>query len=144
MGNLIQKVAGLFASFDREQRVLMLGLDAAGKTTVLYKLKLGENITTIPTIGFNVETLHYKNLDMTIWDVGGQHKAHTQHSNTGAVHNTSNFRRPPCFPSYTHAHTASANERANRFESNGSESDRYPGCDGLAEGWEFAAHAGGN
>ena len=34
-----------------------MGLDAAGKTTILYKLKLGEIVTTIPTIGFNVETV---------------------------------------------------------------------------------------
>ena len=39
----------------RDVRILMVGLDAAGKTTILYKLKLGENINTIPTIGFNVE-----------------------------------------------------------------------------------------
>ena len=32
-------------------RILMVGLDAAGKTTILYKLKLGEIVTTIPTIG---------------------------------------------------------------------------------------------
>jgi GTPase SAR1 family protein len=37
-----------------------VGLDAAGKTTILYKLKLGEVVTTIPTIGFNVETVEYK------------------------------------------------------------------------------------
>ena len=36
--------------------------DAAGKTTILYKMKLGEIVTTIPTIGFNVETVEYKNL----------------------------------------------------------------------------------
>jgi ADP-ribosylation factor protein 1 len=35
----------------REMRILMVGLDAAGKTTILYKLKLGEIVTTIPTIG---------------------------------------------------------------------------------------------
>merc|ERR1711964_704678 len=52
----------------------MVGLDAAGKTTVLYKLKLGEVVTTIPTIGFNVETVEYKNIRFTVWDVGGQHK----------------------------------------------------------------------
>lgn len=34
-----------------EMRILMVGLDAAGKTTILYKLKLGEVVTTIPTIG---------------------------------------------------------------------------------------------
>ena len=55
-------------------RISMLGLDNAGKTTVLYKLKLGEVVTTIPTIGFNVETVEYKNISFTVWDVGGQDK----------------------------------------------------------------------
>merc|ERR1712217_484033 len=58
----------------QEMRILMLGLDAAGKTTILYKLKLGEVITTIPTIGFNVEAVEYKNISFTVWDVGGQDK----------------------------------------------------------------------
>ena len=71
-------------------RILMVGLDAAGKTTILYKLKLGEivsnavpppplflplsitlptfvQVTTIPTIGFNVETVEYKNINFTVW-----------------------------------------------------------------------------
>ncbi|XP_043107702.1 ADP-ribosylation factor 4-like [Puntigrus tetrazona] len=59
--------------FEKKQmRLLMVGLDAAGKTTVLYKLKLGEVVTTIPTIGFNVETVEYRNISFTVWDVGGQ------------------------------------------------------------------------
>lgn len=58
----------------KEMRILMVGLDAAGKTTILYKLKLGEVVTTIPTIGFNVETVEYKNISFTVWDVGGQNK----------------------------------------------------------------------
>jgi ADP-ribosylation factor family len=58
----------------KESRILMVGLDAAGKTTILYKLKLGEVVTTIPTIGFNVETVEYKNISFTVWDVGGQDK----------------------------------------------------------------------
>jgi len=52
----------------------MVGLDAAGKTTILYKLKLGEVVTTIPTIGFNVETVEYKNINFTAWDVGSRSK----------------------------------------------------------------------
>ncbi|XP_074308796.1 ADP-ribosylation factor 2-like [Silene latifolia] len=56
----------------KELRILMLGLDAAGKTTILYKLKIGEVVTTIPTLGFNVETVEYKNVNFTVWDVGGQ------------------------------------------------------------------------
>mmetsp|Transcript_55141 Transcript_55141/g.172903 ORF Transcript_55141/g.172903 Transcript_55141/m.172903 type:complete len:520 (+) Transcript_55141:89-1648(+) len=54
-----------------ECRLLIVGLDAAGKTTILYKLKLGEVVTTIPTIGFNVETVEYKKTSLTMWDVGG-------------------------------------------------------------------------
>jgi len=59
-----------------EIQTLMLGLDAAGKTTILYKLKLGEVTVTIPTIGFNVETVKYTNrqkiVSFTTWDVGGR------------------------------------------------------------------------
>lgn len=56
----------------KEARILMVGLDAAGKTTILYKLKFGETVATLPTIGFNVETIEYKNIKFTVWDVGGQ------------------------------------------------------------------------
>lgn len=70
----------------------MLGLDAAGKTStfsalvthpnedadilvaILYKLKLNQDVTTIPTVGFNVETVTYKNVRFNVWDVGGQDK----------------------------------------------------------------------
>ncbi len=41
----------------KEMRILMVGLDAAGKTTILYKLKLGEIVTTIPTIGMHIRDL---------------------------------------------------------------------------------------
>ncbi|KFP36193.1 ADP-ribosylation factor 3, partial [Chlamydotis macqueenii] len=68
-GNLLKSLIG-----KKEMRILMVGLDAAGKTTILYKLKLGEIVTTIPTIGFNVETVEYKNISFTVWDVGGQDK----------------------------------------------------------------------
>lgn len=41
---------------------------------ILYKLKLGQSVTTIPTVGFNVETVTYKNVKFNVWDVGGQDK----------------------------------------------------------------------
>ena len=60
---------------DTPARILLLGLDNAGKTTCLYKLKLNETVSTIPTIGFNVETVQpVPGLTMTVWDVGGQEK----------------------------------------------------------------------
>ena len=74
MGLLMSKVWDRMISSKRDMRILMVGLDAAGKTTILYKLKLGEVVTTIPTVGFNVEEVQYKNINFTVWDVGGQDK----------------------------------------------------------------------
>ena len=71
MGILFSRVMEkLFGNI--QSRISMVGLDAAGKTTILYKLKLGENVCTIPTIGFNVEEIVFQNLNMTVWDIGGQ------------------------------------------------------------------------
>merc|ERR1711904_344620 len=74
MGLALSRVWATLSMSKKEQRILMVGLDAAGKTTVLYKLKLGGVVTTIPTIGFNVETVEYKNIRFTVWDIGGQDK----------------------------------------------------------------------
>ena len=51
-------------------RVCFLWLYAA----ILYRLKLGQSVPTIPTVGFNVETVTYKNVKFNVWDVGGQDK----------------------------------------------------------------------
>ena len=61
MGTFFSKILSKLIS-KKEVRILMLGLDAAGKTTTLYNLKLGKVISTIPTIGLNVETVEYKNM----------------------------------------------------------------------------------
>ena len=76
MGLWLSSLKKLYESFgDRHAKILMLGLDGAGKTTVLYKLKLQEVVSTIPTIGFNVETVQpVKHVSFTVWDVGGQDK----------------------------------------------------------------------
>jgi len=76
LANMGLTISSLFTRLfgKKQMRILMVGLDAAGKTTILYKLKLGEIVTTIPTIGFNVETVEYKNISFTVWDVGGQDK----------------------------------------------------------------------
>mmetsp|Transcript_50988 Transcript_50988/g.87358 ORF Transcript_50988/g.87358 Transcript_50988/m.87358 type:complete len:184 (+) Transcript_50988:77-628(+) len=71
---LMQSILGSLGFGNLEKRIILVGLDASGKTTILYKLKLGESMVTIPTIGFNVETVKYKNVEITMWDIGGQDK----------------------------------------------------------------------
>ncbi len=73
MGNIISNFFKRFFG-KQECRLLMVGLDAAGKTTILYHFKLDELVTTIPTIGFNVESVEHKNVNFTVWDIGGQDK----------------------------------------------------------------------
>lgn len=67
---------GLRGSKHPEAKVLLLGLDNAGKSTLLYKLKYDARVSTVATIGFNVEMLdarkNRKNIYLTMWDVGGQ------------------------------------------------------------------------
>ncbi|KAF6208022.1 hypothetical protein GE061_016471 [Apolygus lucorum] len=70
MGKLVTKMLGLM----KETRIVMLGLDAAGKTTILYRMKVKKTVSTLPTVGFNVENFSYKNVKFTVWDVGGQSK----------------------------------------------------------------------
>lgn len=67
MGSILQK------QFKKVPHVVLLGLDSAGKSTLLYKLYQGVNMDTSPTIGFNVVTLELnKKTAFTVWDVGGQ------------------------------------------------------------------------
>ncbi|KAG5511644.1 hypothetical protein JKF63_07241 [Porcisia hertigi] len=71
MGNVISGwLESLFSN--KKASIVMVGLDAAGKTTVLDKLKLGVSRETVPTIGFHVETVDYRNVTFHLWDVGGQ------------------------------------------------------------------------
>jgi len=77
MGLYLSKLYDLISSWDTgtPSRILLLGLDGAGKTTILYRVKLNETVSSIPTIGFNVETVTpCKGVTFTVWDVGGQQK----------------------------------------------------------------------
>ncbi|NXT88285.1 ARL11 protein, partial [Anhinga rufa] len=68
MGKLVSK-----GQRKRDPQVVMLGLDFAGKSTLLYKLKSGQAVETCPTVGFNVESLQTPcHVSFTLWDVGGQ------------------------------------------------------------------------
>ncbi|CAG9319160.1 unnamed protein product [Blepharisma stoltei] len=80
MGSIISQFCDFFEKIwqlifeGKEKRLLMVGLNASGKTAILYQLKLGDAVSTISTIGFNVETIRHKNVRFNIWDVGGDQK----------------------------------------------------------------------
>ncbi|KAH7820051.1 Arf1l [Monocercomonoides exilis] len=69
MGLLLSKIVNIFGK--SEKSVFMIGLDAAGKTSILYRLKLNEFVHATPTIGFNMENVRYKRFTLTICDAGG-------------------------------------------------------------------------
>ncbi|KAJ3591509.1 hypothetical protein NHX12_006643 [Muraenolepis orangiensis] len=74
MGNSFSNISAF-----QSLHIVMLGLDSAGKTTVLYRLKFNEFVNTVPTIGFNTEKIKLSNgtakgISCHFWDVGGQEK----------------------------------------------------------------------
>ena len=73
MGMLFGKVWEMSSS-TKPKILTLLGLNAAGKTTILYRLKSGDLVDTEPTMGFNVETIVYRHIKLTLWDFGGQDK----------------------------------------------------------------------
>jgi len=91
MGGVFAKVWDRLAGGKQVAKIVMVGLDAAGKTTVLYNLRLGEVVTTVPTIGFNVETVEHRHVTLTVWDIGGQEKIrklwrHYYQGTTGVIY----------------------------------------------------------
>eukprot|EP01136_Pigoraptor_vietnamica_P007906 Opistho-1_new@42594 len=88
MGILMTKFMQLFWS-QEEYKVIITGLDNAGKTTILYQLLMNEVVVTSPTIGSNVEEVQYKNIHFVMWDIGGQESLRsswaTYYANTRCV-----------------------------------------------------------
>lgn len=70
MGLLFAKLWSLFGK--EEHKIIIVGLDNAGKTTILYQFLMNEVVHTSPTIGSNVEEVRWKNLHFVMWDIGGQ------------------------------------------------------------------------
>lgn len=77
MSSLRNLISRLFSPQRKAYTVSILGPEASGKTTLLYKLKLGQVIQTIPSIGFNVEEVEVasavgggEKLRMVCWDLG--------------------------------------------------------------------------
>ena len=72
MGFLLSKIIDLFSRSKNNFKILILGIQNAGKTTILYRLSIGQLVKTTPTIGSNVEEISYNNIKFQAWDLGGQ------------------------------------------------------------------------
>lgn len=87
MGLLFAKIWSLFTN--EEHKIVIVGLDNAGKTTILYQFLMNEVVHTSPTIGSNVEEVVWKNIHFIMWDIGGQESLraawNTYYSNTEFV-----------------------------------------------------------
>ncbi|XP_024368459.1 uncharacterized protein [Physcomitrium patens] len=70
---ILARLFNRFGRYKNHQKLLMLGIDGAGKTSLLRKVKLLEPRTQ-PTVGFNLESLQYRQQTLVMWDVGGQEK----------------------------------------------------------------------
>ena len=75
MGFIISKILDFFNRSRNNFKIIILGIQNAGKTTILYRLSLGQLIKTTPTIGSNVEEITYNNVKFQAWDLGGQESA---------------------------------------------------------------------
>eukprot|EP00300_Choanocystis_sp_HF-7_P006735 c14877_g1_i1.p1 GENE.c14877_g1_i1~~c14877_g1_i1.p1 ORF type:complete len:180 (+),score=39.54 c14877_g1_i1:31-570(+) len=88
MGIVFARFWGMLAG-EKEYKICMVGLDNAGKTTVLYKLALDQVVETHPTIGSNVEQVRHNNVKLQVWDLGGQQSLRatwsTYYQNTNVV-----------------------------------------------------------
>lgn len=72
MGFLFSKIIQLFSRSKNNFKIVLLGIQNAGKTTILYRLSIGQLVKTSPTIGSNVEEISYNNIKFNAWDLGGQ------------------------------------------------------------------------
>ena len=72
MGFIFSKILDFFSRSRSNFKIIILGIQNAGKTTILYRLSLGQLVQTTPTIGSNVEEISYNNVKLQAWDLGGQ------------------------------------------------------------------------
>ena len=72
MGFIFSKILDFFSRSRNNFKIIILGIQNAGKTTILYRLSIGQLVKTTPTIGSNVEEISYNNVKLQAWDLGGQ------------------------------------------------------------------------
>ena len=89
MGFILSKILDFFSRSRNNFKIIILGIQNAGKTTILYRLSIGQLVKTTPTIGSNVEEISYNNVKLQAWDLGGQESTRSiwnvYYANTDAV-----------------------------------------------------------
>ena len=89
MGFILSKIIEFFSRNRNNFKIIILGMQNAGKTTILFRLSLGQLVKTAPTIGSNVEEINYDNVKFQAWDLGGQESTRSlwdvYYMNTDAV-----------------------------------------------------------
>ncbi len=76
---MIENIEEVSKMSSKKRKIVLVGLDCAGKTTILNKLKLKDHMEVVPTIGLNVETVKYKAFEFLVFDVGGKVRSLWQH-----------------------------------------------------------------
>lgn len=72
MGFIFSKIFSYFKKANNNFKLIIVGIQNAGKTTILYRMALGELVVTNPTIGANVEEISHENVKFQAFDLGGQ------------------------------------------------------------------------
>ena len=89
MGFIFSKILEFFSRSRNKFKIILLGIQNAGKTTILYRLSIGQLVKTTPTIGSNVEEISYNNIKLQAWDLGGQESSRSMwevyYTNTDAI-----------------------------------------------------------
>ena len=89
MGFIFSKILDFFSRSRNKFKIILLGIQNAGKTTILYRLSIGQLVKTTPTIGSNVEEISYNNIKLQAWDLGGQESSRSMwdvyFTNTDAI-----------------------------------------------------------
>ena len=89
MGFIFSKILEFFSRSRNKFKIILLGIQNAGKTTILYRLSIGQLVKTTPTIGSNVEEISYNNVKFQAWDLGGQESSRSMwevyYVNTDAI-----------------------------------------------------------
>jgi GTPase SAR1 family protein len=72
MGSVFTSIANKLGAYN-DFRIIMTGLDGAGKSTILHSFMQGEKVTTVPSPGSAMEVVNFENVTFCVFDMGEKH-----------------------------------------------------------------------